>query len=195
MKISMKQTRKEYESIEEEFFDLDHGEKTALVRLEYETPEEIFDENADTKTPMMSEEFIERLGAAFDKVPDRYGLNIRVAFDDLNGYTEEDLATICRKNILQETRTRVRLAHRQNLLALALCGVGLAFILLSIWVGSAWQTESLAKEVVVYILDIVATVPFWGAMEIYIIENREKRRRITNITRRFHTIEFVRKNS
>lgn len=190
MKTSMKQTRKEYEDIEGAFFEMDHEQKEVLVRLEYEKPEDIFDTSAATKTPLITAEFIENLIGTFDRVPDRYKLNIEVTFENLDGYTEAELSDICRKNILQETKTRVRLTRRQNGLALALCGAGILFILLSIWVSNIWNTESIAKEIVVYVLDIVATVPFWGAMEIYLIDNREKRRKITNITRRFHTIDF-----
>ena len=76
-----------------------------------------------------------------------------------------------------------------------LCGIGLAFILLSIYIGSVWTEESVAKDIVVYILDIIATVPFWGAMEICIIDNRERRRKLSNIRRRFNTIEFRRKDA
>ena len=194
MKTKMEQTKSEFRSIEEEFFELDHENKEVLIRRTFEKPEEIFDTNAVTKTPLMTEEFIESLIGAFDRVPDKYKLNIRIAFDDLDGYSEEQLVDICRKNFMQETKTRIRYAYRQNRLAVALCGIGLFFILLSIWLGSVWTAESTVRDVVLYILDIVATVPFWGAMEICIIDNRERRRKILNIKRRFHTIEFI-KNS
>jgi len=67
------------------------------------------------------------------------------------------------------------------------------FIVLSVWINRIWESESFAEEIVVYMLDIIATVPFWGAMEIYIIDNRERRRKIFNIRRRFHSIEFSQK--
>ena len=193
MKIDIKQASKEYEAIEEAFFEMDPERKTALISLAYESPADIFDESAATKTPLLSADFIETLIGAFDRVPDQYQLDLQITFGDLDGYTEEELAEIYKKNILQEIKTRARVTRRENGLALALCGVGVIFILLSILIGNVWESESIAKEIVVYVLDIVATVPFWGAMEICIIDNREKRRKITNITRRFHTIEFRQK--
>ena len=54
MKTSMKQARKEYQAIEEAFYDLDREQKTVRIRLQYEKPEKIFDCNAGTKIPLMS---------------------------------------------------------------------------------------------------------------------------------------------
>jgi len=81
---------------------------------------------------------------------------------------------ICRKNILLETKTRNRIAHDHNRLALNLCLTGVIFILLSIWINSIWKEESILRDIVAYVLDIAATVPFWAAIEIYFIDNSER---------------------
>ena len=81
---------------------------------------------------------------------------------------------ICRKNILLETKTRNRIAYDHNRLALNLCLTCVIFILLSIWINSIWKEESILRDIVAYVLDIAATVPFWAAIEIYFIDNSER---------------------
>ena len=68
--------------------------------------------------------------------------------------------------------------------------MGLGCILLGAWIGSIWKEESMLRNIVAYILDIVATVPFWAAMEIYFIDNSERRRKLRNLRKRFNRIEF-----
>ena len=74
--------------------------------------------------------------------------------------------------------------------ALYLCLTGVVCILLSIWVNNIWKDESTLRDIVVYVLDIAATVPFWAAMEIYFIDNKERRRRLLDLKKRFAGIEF-----
>ena len=181
---------KDFLFIEEDFFDLDHENKIAHVQLEFEVPSEIFRTNIIAKTPAMTEEFREGLISIFDYVPDRYKVDIRITFDDLEGFTEEELAEICKKNILMQTKCVLRLARRRNRLALVLCCTGVLFILLTMLTDRLWTDEGTAKEVVMYILDIMATVPFWGAMETYFVESSERRNTIRNIKKRFMPITF-----
>ena len=180
-------------SIEESFFKLDQENKIGTVELSYENPEEIFDPNLRSLTPRFSADFSEQLISLFDFIPSRCSLEIRVLFDDLGGYSEEQLTEIWKKNLLLEARIRLRETKAQNKLALGLCLLGLVFILTSILIGRLWTEESVLREIVAYILDIVATVPFWGAMDIYFIENRERRKRTHAIIKRFHAITFRQK--
>ena len=189
-----KQSIKDYNSIEEAFFELDHENKTAFVRMEYEKPGDILEEGMKTRMPRMSMSFFEMVISLFDYIPDKYKLNIQVAFDDPEGYTGEQLEQICRRNVEMELKTSRRVASRRNRLALLLCGTGLGFILLSILISNLWQDGSTAKDIVAFVLDIAATVPFWGAMEIFFIDSRERRKKITNIRKRFHGITFSRKD-
>ena len=189
----MEQLRKQYLNIEDEFFELDHEQKTAMIRMEYEKPGDIIEPSAATKTPRLSDDFIEDLINTFDYLPLKYKLHIQVAFDDLDGYSEEQMEDICQKNLMLETKTRYREARGHNRLAIYLCLAGIVCILLSIWVNNIWTEESTLREIVVYVLDIAATVPFWAAMEIYFIDNSERRRKLLNLKKRFAGIEFHRK--
>ena len=177
-------------NIEEEFCKLDHENKVAGIPLHFEKPGDIFADCAGTTTPLVSADFIECLYRCFDFIPDKYKLDIHIRFDDMEGYTEEELHEIFRKNILLEAKVRFRLSRRQNRLALALCAVGLLFIAGYVLVCSLWEGESALKEIVTFVLEIAATVPFWGAMEVYFIDNSEKRKKALNIRRRFRSVTF-----
>jgi hypothetical protein len=179
--------------IEEQFFDLDHENRIAHIPLEYEKPGDMFDGTIMSKVPKMSEDFIDCVIQSCELVPKKYKLNVDVVFDDLDGYTEEELSDICIKNILLEIKIRKRRTDRENRLALGLCVIGLLFILASILIGNVWTDGGTAQEVVMFILDIFATVPFWGAVEIYVIDSSEKRKIIEDLLRRFHAITFRKK--
>lgn len=186
----MKQPHQKYKNIEHEFYEMDPETRTALVRLEYGKPSDILDPVPARKTPRMTAEFIEGIIGRFDDLPLRYKLRFLVTFEDMEGYTEEQLSDILSKNLLLETKNRNRAAFAHNRLALYLCLAGLSFILLVTWIESVWTEESALRNIVSYILDIAATVPFWGAMEICFIDNSERRRRLMNIRKRFSEIEF-----
>ena len=87
----MEQLRKQYLNIEDEFFELDHEQKTAIIRMEYEKPSDIIESSTVTKTPRLSGDFVESLIGIFDYLPLKYKLHIQVAFDDMEEYSEEGI--------------------------------------------------------------------------------------------------------
>ena len=190
----MFETEKNYLSIEKEFFEMDEENKTALIRMEFQSPDEIIKSGTISKTPMMTDEFLDDVVGMFDLVPDTYHLDLRMVFDEMGGYTKEQMTQIFDKNILLITKSRNRIAHRHNMLALTMVGIGILLILLFVWLSNIWTKESQARTIAEFILEIVATVPFWAAMEIYFIDNSERRRTLMNLKRRFHRIEFVTKD-
>ena len=192
--MNLKSTGKAFMSIHDDFFQLDKQEKLARIDLEFHTPSEIFSSTVQAGIPVLSGDFLTRLYNAFDFIPDRYKLDINVFFSDLEGYSEERLEEIFRKNMLLELRVLTQKARRRNRLVLLLCVIGLAFILLTAWLNRLWTSEGTAKDIVFFILDIVATVPFWGAMDIYLVEGSERRKSAANIRKRFNSISFRRKD-
>lgn len=190
----MFETEKNYLSIEKEFFEMDEENKTALIRMEFQSPDEIIKSGTISKTPMMTDEFLDDVVGMFDLVPDTYHLDLRMVFDEMGGYTKEQMTQIFDKNILLITKSRNRIAHRHNMLALYMFGIGALLILLFVWLSNIWTKESQARTIAEFILEIVATVPFWAAMEIYFIDNSERRRTLMNLKRRFHRIKFVTKD-
>lgn len=141
----------------------------------------------------MREDFFKWIIRSFDSVPNDYKLDIRIFFHDLEEYRVDELEEIGKKNILLETKIYIGKARRLNRLALSLCGLGLVFVLAFIGVGIWWDSDSIAKQIVVFIMEIAATVPFWSAVDIYFVKNGEQRRNAANFVRRFHNITFHKK--
>ena len=113
-----------------------------------------------------------------------------MVFEDFNGYDEKELSVIFRKSILLESMRMKGKEADDSRFALLLCGAGLICILISIFVCNAWQSESIVREIVVHVLDIMATVPFWGAMDIYFVSYGERRQNAVNLVKRFHGVRF-----
>ena len=191
--MNLKNAGKALMSIHDEFFRLNKEEKQARIDLKYQTPSDIISPVVQAGIPLMNEEFFAQLLDAFDYVPDRYELDIDVTFSDLEGYSKERLEEIFRKNILLKLRILGQKASRQNRLVLILCAIGLVFILLSVWLNHLWTEEGTVRNIVFFFLDIVATVPFWGAMDIYLVEGSERRKTAANIGKRFNSISFHQK--
>lgn len=192
--MDLKEGGKKFLSIHDDFFCLDKQEKLARVKLEFITPSEIFSSAVQAGIPMLSEEFLAWLSNTFDFIPDRYKLDINVFFSDLDGYSEKRLEEIFRKNMLLFQRILSQKARRRNRLVLILCVIGLVFVLLSAWLNRFWTEEGTVKDIVFFLLNIIATVPFWGAMDIYLVKSGEKRRTAANISKRFNSISFHRKD-
>ena len=186
----MKLDKKECRDLEKEFFDLDDENKIVHLQRNFERPSEIFDLNAFTKTPVMNHEFIEWLTSLFDYVPKKYKLDITVYFDDLEEFNENELGEICRQNILLEMKIQNRKAVRQNKLALGLCGIGILMILIYFSLDFMWGSEGAVKTIIMFVLEILATVPFWGAADIFFVGNGEQRETVRGFKKRFHTITF-----
>ena len=63
---------KEYEFIEEEFFDIDKERRTARVKLAFDKPSSIFDVNYSAKMPVFSDDFNDWITYAFRMIPAKY---------------------------------------------------------------------------------------------------------------------------
>ena len=183
---------KRYLHIEEEFFDLDQENKIAKMHLHFASPSEIFDSNAITKAPVLSDDFIEWIKAAFEYTPIGYHIDLDISFDDLEGYQEDELEEIFIKNVLLEDKRASRYTIDKSVLALILIGIGLVSLVSMILFESLWTDGGVAKTILSYIFDIATTVTFWEAMTILLVENRERRTYRNNLKRRFASITFKR---
>ena len=193
--MNLRNTGKEFWSIHDRFFQLNKEEKLARIDLDFHAPSEIFSPTVQAAIPIMSEDFLAQLFNTFDFVPDSYKLDIRIFFSDLEGYSEERLEEIFRKNMMLTLRILGQKTRRRNRLVLILCAIGLVFILLTTWLNRLWTDEGTVRNIVFFLLDIVATVPFWGAMDIYLVKGGKRRKTAANIRKRFNSISFHRKNN
>lgn len=180
---------------DKDFFEIDQDESVACIQLEYENPDMIFDENIRTKIPKISEDFFDKVFGLVDLIPSKYGLDIHIQFDKMQGYGGDELREIFLKNVFLKIGEGQRIANRENRLALSLCVAGLCFILISTCLNMVWTDGGTAKTIIDYILDILATVPFWGATEILVINNREKLNYERTLKKRIRSVVFQEKEA
>lgn len=189
----MKDNVKKFKNIENEFFELDHENKIAFMKLEFEKPSDIFDKNSITKTKILSDDFFEWIKSSFEYAPKKYKIALDIYFDDLEGYSEEELQNIFHKNMLLEAKKSINYAGLKNKIAIGLIITGTISLISMILLMSLWANGGIAKEIISYIFDIATTVTFWEAMTILIVENKEKRDLTKNYLRKYKSIAFHKK--
>lgn len=188
--LTLKEEFLKYEHIEEDFFDIDKEAKIAHVKLNFEKPSDIFDVNYISKLPVLSDDFLEWIGSSFQLIPLKYKIDLTVEFNDLEGWNEEQLSDIFKKNIMFEHRTLKSREKRKNIVAYGLIGIGAILFVAMILINRLWQTDNLLKDVFFYISDIATTVAFWEAMYILLVERGESGFRRKSLAYRFNTIKF-----
>lgn len=177
--------------IEEDFFDIDESTGTARIELQFDSPESVFDTNYISKTPVLSDDFMEWLTSAFSLVSPKYKIDLMVRFKDMGTYTDDSLHRIFVKNLELEFKSRYMESRKRNKIAYSLIGIGLVFFALMIAITHFWNDESIWKEIITYISDIAATVTIWEALTILVVEQRENRAHLKNLAERFSAIRFL----
>ena len=186
-----KEIKERFKHIEDQFFELDHENKKALMTLVFDKPSDIFDKNVITKKPMLSDEFTDWIKCSFDYVPHRYKGNIEIIFDDMEGYTEEELKDIFMDNVLLEAKQAYRETLSKNKVAFGLLGSGIVLIGALLLIEAFWSSEDVLQNIVAIIVEIGAWVTVWEALDIFLIENKGKRDIRKNLTKRFESIKFT----
>ena len=190
----MKENINELLNIEKEFYDFDEEKKEINFKLEFSEPEEIFDKNSITKVPVLSDEFFSWIQSSLEYTPNDYKLNIDIKFDDMKGYTEQQLKEIFNKNLGLEFKKNHRQKKSKDLIAYGLIAIGIVSLISMLLITWLWTQESLFREIVTYVLDIATTVVIWEAMTMLLVENKERRSYLKNILIRFGNISFGEKN-
>ena len=163
------------------------------MKLEFESPIEIFDKNSITKTPVFNDELTEWMQAAFEYAPRGYKINLDVAFNDMGEYTSEDLKSFFLKNTALEFKRSQRKMNLKNKIAFVLIGLGLVLLIALLLVTALWKDGGTAKEIFTYVFDIATTVTFWEALTILVVENTERRNYMGSLLKKFKNIEFHKK--
>lgn len=189
-KLTLKDELIKYGRIEEDFFDIDKKAKIARVKLKFEKPSDIFDVNYISKLPVLSDDFLDWIGSVFKLIPLKYKIDLTIEYDDLEGWDEEQLLDVFKKNIMLEYRSAKNIEKRKNLIAYGLIGAGSIMFIAMILISSLWHADSLLKDVFIYISDIATTVAFWEAMYILVVERGESGFRRKGLAYRFASIKF-----
>ena len=179
-----------FEHIEREFFDVDEAAGEAGIRLRFEKPEDIFDTNCLSKTPIFSDDFDEWLMTSFEMIPAKYRIALDISFDDPGDYTPEMLQDIFRKNLLFSARSHFQSVRTRDRIACGLIAAGVAAFAVMMLVGRLWGAESFWHEMFFYLLDIATTVLFWEAAGILLVESRKQRAIVRGYRERFSTVVF-----
>ena len=178
----------DFEQIENEFFDITGD--IAIVRLHFENPDEVFDVNCLSRTPIFNDDFDDWLQSAFEMIPSKYKIQLEICFDDMGGYTPDQLDDIFRNNLLLSARTLTQSIHRRDNIAIGLMIAGVVSFIAMMLISKLWETESFWHEVFFYFLDIATTVLFWEAAGILLVETREHRVTVKAYRERFASVRF-----
>ncbi len=180
-------------NLEEEFFDIDKENNLARITIEFKSPSEILEVNYKTKIPVLNDEFIDWIHSTFAQVSSKYKVDVTIMFDDMEGYTSEELENIFAKNIGLEFKTILHSSRRKRNVALLLVGIGVLSFVAMMLISKLWVSESIWRDIFIYISDIATTVTFWEAMTILIVEGTEERAHLRNLAKRFNSLTFKKK--
>ena len=183
--------RRDFKQIEKEFFDVDDETGTAKVCLHFGSPHEVLDSNCLSKTPIFNDNFDEWLQYAFAMIPLKYRIALEITFDDMVGYTPDQLKDIFRKNLMLSARTLFQSIRSRDRIAVGLMAAGALSFIAMMLIGRLWEAGSFWHEVFFYFLDIATTVLFWEAAGILLVENREHRVTMRAFRDRFESIRFT----
>ena len=190
-KEAIRNVAKEYTRIEADFFEVDAARRVARIPLHFTSPAEVFDGNCPSKTPLLNDDFTEWMQAAFELIPARYRVELDISFDDRQGWSDADLRDCFEKNLLLTFKVAYGKTRAKNHLAYGLLGIGAVLFTAMLLINRFWETDSFFKEVFSYVSDIAATVTFWEAMTILLVENHENRRAARAVAKRFSGIRFT----
>ena len=182
---------KELANIGEEFFEIDKTKGTAKVELRFDSPDDIFDLNYVSKIPVLSEEFLDWVRSVFKLVSSKYKIDLTVRFGDMKGYDPNTLEDIFKKNLSLEFTSKLGETRMKKRIAYSMIGLGVGLFFATILIGNVWHGESVWKDIVIYLSDIAATVAFWEALSILVIERSENRSYLIDLASRFSSIRFI----
>ncbi|MGN1052728.1 MAG: hypothetical protein ACI4SH_04985 [Candidatus Scatosoma sp.] len=190
-KIRRKKLFNEFEHAEEDFFTIDKENRLAKIDLSFDKVSDVFDVNYVTKTPVLSDDFLDWFASAFKMIPARYKIEFSVSFNDYEGYTKEQLNAVFWKNIMLDAKNKRDAQKKRNSIAYGLIAIGVAFFIGMLITEFRWKADTVAKTIFSYVSDIATTVAFWEAMTILIVERRENRSYLKDVTKRFTGVRFT----
>ena len=181
---------KEWERIDDTFFEIDEEEKIAKIVLKYEKPEDILDRTCVSEIPLLRLETLGYFRNIFGKVSPKYKVDLTLRFDDFSDYTEEQLVDILKKNMAIELKSRMSASRSRDKLAYGFIAAGVLSFLLMFLVRCVWNSETVWNELFFYLFDIITTVSLYQAVTILGLERKEKLAVVKNLHDSFSAIHF-----
>lgn len=183
---------KDADNIEEKFFEMDEDEKITKINLQFKSPKDIFDSNIISKKPILNDSFNEWFSYCLKLAPTKYQLELHIYFDDLSGYSEEELKQIFVDNIILDRKIYNSSKKAKNNVAIGLIILGIILLIGNI-IFTAVLPDDLTKTIFTYILDIAATVTFWEALGILLVERNVHRTETIATLKKIKSINFHKK--
>ena len=181
---------KEWERIDDTFFEIDEKEKIAKIVLKYEKPEDILDRTCVSEIPLLRLETLGYFRNIFGKVSPKYKVDLTLRFDDFSDYTEEQLFDRLKKNMAIELKSRMSASRSRDKLAYGFIAAGVLSFLLMFLVRCVWNSETVWNELFFYLFDIITTVSLYQAVTILGLERKEKLAVVKNLHDSFSAIHF-----
>lgn len=181
---------KEWERIDDTFFEIDEKEKIAKIVLKYEKPEDILDRTCVSEIPLLRLETLGYFRNIFGKVSPKYKVDLTLRFDDFSDYTEEQLIDILKKNLAIELKSRMSASRSRDKLAYSFIAAGVLSFLLMFLVRCVWNSETVWNELFFYLFDIITTVSLYQAVTILGLERKEKLAVVKKLHDSFSAIHF-----
>ena len=180
----------DYNDIELNFFKTDEENKVAKVIMKYEKPEDLFDLNCVSETPVLSQDELMHIGSLFGLVTAEYKVDLTIRFDDMGSYDEDKLMDIFIRNFAIESKSKTGMNNDRKKLAFWFIGVGAVSFILMFMIRALWNTGSVWSELFFYMFDIITMVVLYQAATILLVENREQRSLTRHLKHRFYAIHF-----
>ena len=158
--------------------------------MKYEKPEDLFDLNCVSETPVLSQDELMHIGSLFGLVTAEYKVDLTIRFDDMGSYDEDKLMDIFIRNFAIESKSKTGMNNDRKKLAFWFIGVGAVSFILMFMIRALWNTGSVWSELFFYMFDIITMVVLYQAATILLVENREQRSLTRHLQHRFYAIHF-----
>lgn len=180
----------DYNDIEVSFFETDEENKVAKVIMQYERPEDLFDMNCISETPVMSRDELAHIESIFELVTAEYNVDLTIRFSDMGEYDQDSLMDILMKNLTIDNKSRTHMASDRQKLAFAFIAIGVVSFILMFMIKALWTTGSVWSELFFYMFDIIVMVVLYQAATILVVEHREQRVMKKHMLQRFYAVHF-----
>ncbi|MBP1555569.1 MAG: hypothetical protein J6U30_05775 [Oscillospiraceae bacterium] len=138
----------------------------------------------------MNAEFVDSIKDTLKMIPMKYRIDLTVRFSDPDGWNEQMLTDILRKNLRLQVGKASREVRRKDLIAVLLIVIGAVFFALRMLVHGVWGRDSFLNDLLYYVADLATTVTMYEALTILLLQQGEFRIDLRNIERRISSVRF-----
>lgn len=148
-------------------------DKTATVRLNFDTFSELIDQNwGDDSVERLNGTLSEKLSEAFHLIPRKYEIKVDIYIRDYGDYTPEEAERIIKDNIRLFIHALLLERNRKRRMGWSLLGGGVVLLLFSYFLD-----KTSLPAIFFDVMNISGTLLVWEAADITLIERGEDAKR------------------